>query len=54
MHIQSEMHTWHDNNILGLHFPGPIKIVATMIHYQYCLIHCYYCFESEEQLYGIG
>ena len=36
------------DNIQGLHFPGAIKIVATMIHYCYCLIHCCYCFESEE------
>ena len=38
VHIHSEMHTWHDNNILGLHFPGAIKIVATMIHYCYSLM----------------
>ena len=48
VHIHSKMRTWHDNNIQGLHFPGAIEIVATMIHYCYCLIHCCYCFESEE------
>ena len=36
--IYSEMRTWHDNKIQGLHFPGVIKIVTTMIHYCYCLI----------------
>ena len=54
VYIHSEMRTWHDNNIQGLHFPGVIKIVATMIPYCYCLIHYCCCFESEEQLYGIG
>ena len=48
VYIHSEMRTWHDNNIQGLHFPGAIKIVATVIHYCYCLIHYCYCFESEE------
>ena len=38
VYIHSEMHTWHDNNIQGLHFPGAIKIVTTMIHYCYCLM----------------
>ena len=38
MYILSEMRTWHDNNIEGLHFPGVIKIVTTMIHYCYCLL----------------
>ena len=54
VYIHFGMRTWHDNNIQDLHFPGAIKIVATMIHYCYCLIHYCYCFESEEQLYGIG
>ena len=38
VYIHSEMHTWHDNNMQGLHFPGTIKIVTTMIHYCYCLM----------------
>ena len=38
VYIHSEMRTWHDNNIQGLHFPGVIKIVTTMIHYCHCLI----------------
>ena len=38
VHIHSEMCTWHDSNIQGLHFLGAIKIVATMIHYCYCLM----------------
>ena len=40
VYIHSEMRTWHDNNIQGLHFPGAIKIVTTMIHYCYCLMAC--------------
>ena len=38
VHIHSEMRIWHDNNMQGLHFPGVIKIVATMIHYCYSLM----------------
>ena len=33
VYIHFGMRTWHDNNIQDLHFPGAIKIVATMIHY---------------------
>ena len=50
VHIRSEIRTWHDNNMQGLHFPGAIKIVVTMIHYCYSLMAS----ESEEKLYGIG
>ena len=49
MYIHSEMRTWHDNNIQGLHFPGAIKIVITMIH-----VTVGWPMESEDQLYGIG
>ena len=38
MYIQSEMCTWDDNKIQGLHVPGTIKIITTMIHYCYCLM----------------
>ena len=38
VYIHSEMRTWHDNDIQGLHILGIIKIVTTMIHYCYCLI----------------
>ena len=38
VYIYSEMRTWHDNNIQGLHFPGAIQIVTTVIYYCYCLM----------------